>query len=159
MSRPKRRAAWRRVPPSWISTSCPSILIVNMVMAARNSNLSWSISLHLDGVVGANLPARVAPRALGVVDLVFRVRRHRDGIHGAMLRAERAAGAVGGDLILDERGAFSRRTPASKVCVVFLAEISQRRKPRIGRGLARPPQPPRADLKREPLKLVEVRPL
>jgi hypothetical protein len=49
--------------------------------------------IHLDGLVRANLSARIAARAFLQVNHVPRVRGHRNCVHRAMLGAEHAAGA------------------------------------------------------------------
>src|SRR5512139_3566931 len=81
ISMPSFRAAVRIVSPGWTSTAWPSMV-------------SRGISGQLDGVVGADPPARVALRATVLNDLVPLVRSHRDRVHRTMLRANRAAGAL-----------------------------------------------------------------
>ena len=77
---------------------------------------------------------------LSRVNHVARVGRHGDGVHGAVLGAEGAAGAVVAHAILDERLALAGRTAALQVRFIFVAEIAQRGQHRVGRGLAKAAQ-------------------
>ena len=88
-----------------------------------------------------------------------RVGRHRDGVDRAMLGAEGAAGAVGGDLILDERGALARRAAALQVGLVFVAEVAQGREHRVGGRFAQAAEAAGADLAGQLFEFVQVRAL
>src|ERR1035441_1712384 len=73
------------------------------------------LSHHLHRPMRTYLSARVAARAFLQVDHVPRIRRHRDGINGAMLGTDRAAGAVLLHVIFDQRSAFAGWAAALQV--------------------------------------------
>ena len=97
-------------------------------------------SLDFHRLMRTHHPARVAPCAFCIVNHVLRIRRHRDRVHLTMLRADRAAGAIRVDGILDKRRALLRQTPPREMCLVFVAEVTQRRQNGIWRRLAEPAQ-------------------
>ena len=74
-----------------------------------------------------------------------------------MLGAERAAGAVVLDDVLDERLAFSSRASASDVRLVFAEKIPQRGEDRVRRGAAEPADAALRGEAGEGAELVEVR--
>ena len=118
---PPRRLQDRLARRNFAARSLPSI---------SNLSICALIAAPFDGVLRADLAAGVAARADFQVDFMPRVRRHRDGVDRAMLGAEGAAGAGGGDVILDKRGALAGRAAALQVGLVFVAEITQGREHR-----------------------------
>ena len=95
--------------------------------------------------MGTDLAARVATRAFHVVNHVSRIRRHGNRIHGTMLRAECATGAVGVDRIFDERGAFTGRAASLQMCFILIPKVAQRGEDWIRRRLAQAAQAAEAE--------------
>ena len=84
------------------------------------------------------------------------IRRHGNGIHGAVLCADRTAGAVVADTVFDERGAFAGRAMALQVRLVLVAEIAQSGQHRVRGGLAEAAEAALGHLGRQPLQFLKV---
>src|SRR5579859_1535548 len=131
MSRPSARAAARTVLPGATETGAPSIVREKELMGSLPAafgvpNFVPVSSLNLDGLLRARLPARITPGAQVQVDHVPAVGRHGNRFHRATLGADRAAGAVVQNAVLDKRGAFARGTAPFQVSFVLFAKIFQR---------------------------------
>ena len=66
------------------------------------------------------------------------IRIDLDGFAGAVLGAERAADAIVGDAVRDERLALARGAAAVEVRLVLIAEMFERRQHGVRRGRAQP---------------------
>src|ERR1017187_5944832 len=122
--------------------------------ATCGSRYSWAY--HLDGVVPAHLAAHVAAGAETLVHLVLLIRTIRNGAHRAGLRAQRAPDAVVVHAVADQGRAAARGTAPFEVCLVFLAEVSQRGQYRVGRRLPEPAQAAAADVVGQGREFVQV---
>src|ERR1039458_5602610 len=118
--------------------------------------VSFTFVILLHRAMRAHLPARVAARALVQVYYVPRVGSHRDGINGAMLGADGAAGAVLLHAVLDEGCALAGRAPALQMRLILVAEIPQRGQHRIRRGLAEAAQTALSDLGGQLLEFLKM---
>ena len=105
---------------------------------------------------GTHLPAGVAAGAFLLVDLVFHVGGQRDGVGRTLLGAERAADAIVGDAIVDQRLAPSRRAAAGKVLFVFVAKIAERGEHRVGGRSPQAADASRLDRQGQLLQLFQV---
>ena len=143
-------ALLRFCPPPFFSgdqrfhhgSGCPSLQRRRKQEASRLQNglgrrrpSHFQDSPHQDCVLGADFAAGVAAGALVGDDEMLLIGRQRDGIHRAMLGAERAADASIGDRVGDQIPAFPSRAAALEMRFELRVEKPQRGKDRIGRGL------------------------
>src|SRR5665648_610531 len=144
--------AWVRV----MSSAVVAIVPLRFLTAGRGE--LFDAGPHLDRSELADLAAGVALDAVAHVDDVGLFLLATDAADGALLGAERAAGAdLGVDVVRDQRLALARRAaPLADVRVQLIAEVAQGSEHRVGRRSTESAERAFDDVARELLQQLEV---
>src|SRR5450759_1180533 len=144
--------AWVRV----MSSAVVAIVPLRFLTAGRGE--LFDAGPHLDRSELADLAAGVALDAVAHVDDVGLFLLATDAADGALLGAERAAGAdLGVDVVRDQRLALARRAaPLADVRVQLIAEVAQGSEHRVGRRSTESAERAFHDVARELLQQLEV---
>jgi hypothetical protein len=112
--------------------------------------------MDFDGLDRTGASACIAACAEFLVDGMWLVGRHWDGVDWAMLRADGAAGAIGSDLVTDQGAAAFGGASALQVCLILRTKVPKRGEDWIGCGFSEAAEAAGSDLRREAFELDEM---